>query len=735
MGNQLSTRLAVLLCLVPACLGAEGSPTPEALWAAAREGDAARVATLLEQGADPEAANRYGVTALALAAQHGHVHVVRRLIEAGASVDAADTFYGMTPLTKALQGEHYEIAALLLEKGAGDALGALFEGLRAGSPAIVRAALGRGPLYPYQKNAALEVARETGNEEMIRLVEGAEVETEIPQVSLAPEQIEKLLGSYGGQEGTLEVTRGETGLYATIPGGESESAEKASPAKLQAVGDTELRLADDPDVGLVFRGRAGTIEGVILERGAARSYFRRASEDEGTEETPSATKPSQPVRTTSDADRSPHWPSFRGPRHSGLGSGTPPVTWNLETDENVRWTREIPGAGHASPVIWADRIFLATAVPASGETTIRTGVTGDVSPVDDAVEQTWKLLALNKHTGEILWERTAGTALPETQRHFKSTQANSTPATDGRHVAAVFPTVGLFVWTVEGELLWKKDLGALDAGWFYDPTFEWGFGSSPILHDGKVILQADVQKTPYLAAWDVKTGKLLWKTERKGEVPGWSTPLIVDGPKGPELVTNGSTIRAYDPETGQELWSLGPNSELPIATPVAAHGLIYVTAGYPPIKPIYAVEPGGRGDLSLPEGKGSGPHVAWSKNRGGAYMPSPLVVGNVLYLVHHDGRLEAYDAQTGERLYRARFSQGGAFTASPVAAGGHLYFATEDGLVYVVQAGTEYQEVAVHDLGEIVMATPAVSEGVLYVRTLDRLIALGGDDATTNPPT
>ncbi len=376
-------------------------------------------------------------------------------------------------------------------------------------------------------------------------------------------------------------------------------------------------------------------------------------------------------------------------------------------------------------MIWGDRIFLATAVPTSGETTIRTGLTGDVSPVDEMTEQTWKLLALDKHSGEILWERTAGKAVPETKRHFESTQANSTPATDGRHVVAVFPTLGLFVWTVDGDLVWKKDLGALDAGWFYDPTFEWGFGSSPILHDGQVILQADVQETPWLAAWDVETGELLWKTERAGEVPGWSTPLVVEGPKGEELVTNGSTIRAYDPGSGKELWTLGPNSELPIATPVAAHGLVYVSAGYPPIKPIYAVKPGGRGDLSLPEGKESSARVAWSKDRGGAYMPTPIVVGGVFYLCHHDGRLEAYDALSGERIYRARFSQGGAFTASPVAAGGRLYFATEDGAIYVVKAGAEYEELAVHEMGEIVMATPAVSEGVLYVRTLDRLVALG----------
>lgn len=717
--------LALLVCL-PTLLHGAQAPTPEDLWEAAREGDVQRVEALLEQGIDPDAANRYGVTAMALAAQEGHTEVVKRLIGAGASIDAADTFYGMTPAVKAFQGEHYDLAAMLVEMGAGDPVEALGQGIRVGSSAIVKAALGRGPLYPYQKNAVLGLARESENEEIVRLVEAAEVETELPKITLESEQLDRIAGSYAGESGPLEVTRRDNDLYTVIPGMGQESEETPS-VRLLPVSDTEFRVADDPDVGLIFRGRAGTIEGAILEQGNERSFFRRADADDETASAgpsggPESQRTSGPVSTT---DRSPHWPSFRGLHASGLGSGTPPVTWDLETGENVLWVTEIPGAGHASPVIWGDRIFLATAVPSSGETSIRTGLTGDVAPVDEVVEQTWKLLALDKTTGKILWERTAGKAVPETKRHFKSTQANSTPATDGRHVVAVFPTTGMFCWTVDGELLWKKDLGALDAGWFYDPTFEWGFGSSPILHDGKVILQADVQETPYLAAWDVETGEMLWKTERPGEVPGWSTPLVVEGPQGDELVTNGSTIRAYDPDTGKELWSLGPNSELPIATPFTAHDLVYVSAGYPPVRPIYAVKPGSRGDLSLPDGEDSSARVPWSKNRGGAYMPTPLVVGDIFYMGHHDGRLETYDARTGERIYRARFSEGGAFTASPVSAGDRIYFSTEDGEIYVVRAGTEYEELAVHHMGEIIMATPAVSEGVLYVRTLGRLIALG----------
>ena len=313
--------------------------------------------------------------------------------------------------------------------------------------------------------------------------------------------------------------------------------------------------------------------------------------------------------------------------------------------------------------------------------------------IDIEGEYIWKMMALNKRTGEVLWSHDAAKGTPRSAHHFKATQANSTPATDGRVVVAMLGSEGLFAWDLDGKLLWKKDLGQLDVGWFYDPSYEWGFSSSPILYDGKVILQADDNRSAFIAAYDVKTGAEIWKTERDN-LPSWGTPTLVKGPAGMELVTNGSRdIRAYDPATGEELWHLTPTGEVTVATPIVGPGdLVYVTARYRPIQPIYAVRPGGRGDISIPDPDAaeagsveSADHIAWWDPRGGVYIPTPVVYGDVLYLVEMRGIVRARDAVTGEELYKERVAERGsaAITASPVAAGGHLYVASEDGDVYV----------------------------------------------------
>jgi outer membrane protein assembly factor BamB len=280
--------------------------------------------------------------------------------------------------------------------------------------------------------------------------------------------------------------------------------------------------------------------------------------------------------------------------------------------------------------------------------------------------------------------------VPLSRRHFKGTQANSSPVTDGHHVVAVFPTAGLVCLDVEGNVLWRHDLGALNAGAFTDPGIQWGFASSPILWNGSVILQVDVHDGPYLAAWNLATGERRWRVERE-VAPSWATPTVVAGPEGDELIANGSTIHAYDPASGEELWSLGPNSELVIATPIVGDGVAFVSAGYPPIKPIYAVKSGARGAIDLSSG-GVDERLAWSADRGGAYLPTPLLYRGLLYIVHHNGRIVAYEARSGAAIYKERFSQGGTFTGSPVAVNGRLYVPTEEGLLYVLEAGTEYRE-------------------------------------------
>ena len=424
-----------------------------------------------------------------------------------------------------------------------------------------------------------------------------------------------------------------------------------------------------------------------------------------------------------------NWPQFRGPAATGIVEATgQPVKWDAAKSENVRWKLEIPGLAHSSPVVWGDKIFVTTAV-SSGKDETRFGLFGDVTPVKDDPKHTWKVYAIDKSTGKILWERVAYEGIPKVKRHPKSSHAASTPVTDGKYLVAMFGSEGLYAYDLKGKLLWKQDLGVLDAGWFYDADYQWEYGSSPIIYKNLVIVQADIQKNPFIAAYDIKTGKLKWKTPRE-EIPSWGTPTVYEGKERAELITNGArAIRGYDPATGKELWRLGPMSEITTPTPIVAHDLIFVTSGYAPIQPIYAIRPGGNGDLSLKDGKDSSEFIAWSKQRGGPYMPTPIVYGDLLYTCSNQGVLTAYDAKTGNRVYQERLGgSGGAFTASPVASEGKIYLASEDGDVFVVKAGPKYELLAKNPVGEVMMATPAISDGMVIVRTVSHLFAFGTAD-------
>lgn len=215
-----------------------------------------------------------------------------------------------------------------------------------------------------------------------------------------------------------------------------------------------------------------------------------------------------------------------------------------------------------------------------------------------------------------------------------------------------------------------------------------------------------VKKGSYIAAWDLNTGKQLWKTARTDEIPTWGTPAIMTAPSGrSEIVTNGTKIRGYDPASGKLLWTLGPNSEVTVGTPVTGHGLVFVTGGYPPVRPIYAIRPGAAGDISPPTGSDSSEAIAWSNMTDGTYIPTPLVYGDYLFTMNNNGIVNAYSARTGQRAFRGRIGEGGAFSASLVAADGRLYAASQDGEMYVVTAGPGLTQIAKNDMKEIIMAT------------------------------
>lgn len=422
-----------------------------------------------------------------------------------------------------------------------------------------------------------------------------------------------------------------------------------------------------------------------------------------------------------------NWPQFRGPGAAGVVEGSPAaVSWDAQKAVNTRWKTKIPGLAHSSPVVWGNKVFITTAVTSAAKDETRYGLYGDVAPVKDDPKHTWKVYALDKGTGKILWERIAYEGVPKVKRHPKSTHADSTPVTDGKHLVVMFGSHGLYAYNLNGKLLWKQDLGVLDAGWFYDPDYQWEYGSSPVIYRDMVIVQADVQKDSYIAAYSLKNGKLVWKTPRE-EISSWGTPTVYVGKTRAELITNGSrAIRGYDPATGKELWRLTPNSEVTTPTPIVAHDLIFVTSGYRPIQPIYAIKPGAMGDISLKEGKQTNEFIAWSKTRGGPYMPTPVVYGDLLYTCSNQGVLTAYNAKTGERVYQERLGgKGGAFTASPVASDGKLYLSSEDGDIFVVKTGNKYELLSTNPVGEVMMATPAISDGLVIVRALNHVYAFG----------
>lgn len=419
------------------------------------------------------------------------------------------------------------------------------------------------------------------------------------------------------------------------------------------------------------------------------------------------------------------WPQFRGPAASGVGDGAkPPVRWDAAKGANILWSMEVPGLAVSSPVVWGDQIFVTTAISGDAKQTFRTGLYGDTDSANDNSPHQWRVMAFDKKTGKLLWEQTACQGVPKTKRHPKSSQASPSPATDGKVVVAYFGSQGLYAYSTSGKLLWKKDLGLQNAGWFFDPDSEWGAGSSPVIYKNTVIMLCDRQKDSFLAAYDLRDGTERWRTAR-AEIPSWGTPTIVEAKDHAEVVTNApKAIRGYDADTGKELWTLGPNSEITCTTPVSGQGLIFVTAGYAPLQPIYAIKVGSSGDLTLKDGKESSDAIAWSKKRGGVYLPSPIVYGEHLYTLSNNGILTAYDAKTGTRVYQQRVGEGGSFVASPVAAAGKLYLTSEDGDVYVAKAGAQYELLSKNAMGEPILATPALAGDVLIVRGARHLFAV-----------
>jgi outer membrane protein assembly factor BamB len=418
-----------------------------------------------------------------------------------------------------------------------------------------------------------------------------------------------------------------------------------------------------------------------------------------------------PCLPKKEASAGSNWPGWRGPGSQGISTEKDlPVEWS--NTKNVAWKAPIPGRGHSSPVVWGDRIFLTTAIE------------GEIIPGAKAVEHkdegkpwrhpdsvgadrshAFKVLCLDRDTGKTLWERTAYEGKVYDDRHKRSAYASPTPTTDGRHVYAWFGSEGLYCYDFGGKLVWKQSLGGI-------ATMGMGVGTSPVLYEDLLILQCDEDngEKSFIAAVDKKTGRQAWRQTRKVQA-SWSTPVLARAGGRTELITNGNElIISYDPQTGNELWrSKGVESNA-IHTPLVGDGVVYVTAGYP-AKRVLAIKLGGSGDIT------GGPNILWKYEKGTAYVASPILYGDYLYLISDKGILTCLEAKTGQVKYEGgRVPVPASFMSSPVAFDGKILLSSDDGDTFVVKAGPVHEILRTNSISEPIHTTPALAGGKIFIR-------------------
>ncbi len=428
------------------------------------------------------------------------------------------------------------------------------------------------------------------------------------------------------------------------------------------------------------------------------------------------------------AQRTQDWPSFRGAGARGVADGFAVRTrWNADADQGeidgVRWETPVPGLGHSSPVVVGQRLFLLTAVAEEGQADLQVDAGGRPDAAEDNGLQSWLVLCYDKSTGKELWRRTAHRGKPKATRHAKATHANTSVCVAGNRVVAFFGSEGLYCYDLEGNLLWSRDLGVINISKY---GVGWGFSSSPAIHAGRIAIVCDDPQHPYVAALRLDDGEEVWRVDREGDCErSWGTPLIHTSDRGSQVIVNGwPWIVAYDFDTGEERWRLEGGGDNPIPTPFAANNHIYITNAHGGKAPIYVVRPEAHGNLSAEEAEASDEGLLWSVDNGGSYMSTPVVYGDFLYLGNSNGVVRCYHAQTGEKIYERRLGNAAGVIASLVAADNKIFCASENGRVYVLQAGPEFKILAENAMREPCLATPAISEGVLYLRTTTRLLAI-----------
>ena len=416
-----------------------------------------------------------------------------------------------------------------------------------------------------------------------------------------------------------------------------------------------------------------------------------------------------------------NWPQWRGPDGSGISNEKNlPAEWS--PSKNIKWKTPIAGRGHSSPIVWGKYVFVTTAVEGEavpGAKAAKHLIDGKEWVHPDSVgadrKHTFKVIALDRDSGKILWESVAWEGTPYDNRHRKSSYAASTPATDGKMVYAFFGAEGLYAYDYKGKLAWKAQLGNL-------ATLGMGTATSPVVYENRVIVQCDEDngEGSFIVAFDTKTGKEAWRTPRTKIQVSWSTPLLVRTPKRAELIASGTEhVISYDPATGKELWRHKGVESNAIPSPVANSEMVYLVAGYP-AKIAMAIKLGGSGDLT------GTPNMPWKYAKGTAYVPSPILYGDYLYLTTDRGILTAIDAKTGEVKYEGgRIPIPATFTASPVAFEGKILMTSEDGDTFIVKAGPKHEILGTNSIGEAVYASPAIADGHIYIRGEKHLYSIG----------
>ncbi|MFO0924160.1 MAG: PQQ-binding-like beta-propeller repeat protein [Pirellulales bacterium] len=721
--------LASLLVLVFSAHSQEPSAAGDALRTAAAKGDVDSIKKAIDAKADLNQLSPYGVSALATACDHGHIEIVRLLLEAGANPNTKDTFYRVSPLGWAISKDRMEIVELLIDHGAKDLEVAMSGAIQSKNTDLAKKILNAKGLDEAARVTSLREALQAKVDSIVELIDATLSEEakkkgreSTATVQVDPKVFEGIAGTYQNEGGRK--------LYLKQVEERLELIDSEFPDRPFRMAANEQGAFAARGVSAEFVREEGRVKHMLWKAGDRETIYARVGESTSPPTADAAMAIPKGSEDLKDFDLGrDEWPSFRGPMARGINNHAKlPTQWDGAKGTNVIWKTPIPGLATSSPVVAGGRVYLTTAIQEDEKSGFRIGAYGDVESAQSQGEARFVLLCLDLATGKVLWQQEAAKAVPAVKRHPKSSHANPTPATDGQRVVAFFGGNGLYCYDAKGNVAWKRQLGTLDSGWFYDRTYQWGFGSSPLIFSGKVIVQCDIQDGSFIEAIDLQTGETAWKTQRD-EIPTWSSPVgfvMADGT--PVVYVAGTkSAAAYHATTGEELWKLGGFSEIVVPTPQVTPDSILLTSGYSPVQPIVSLSHAARGNLKMPEDRKATAPFHWAIMRGGPYMPTPIIYKGKLYICDDGGILSVHSVDDGKRILRKRVrnAEATSFTASPVAGDGHLFVTAENGTTFVVPLEGECNIVAENSLGESVLATPAIAGGKIIIRGEHHLYAIG----------